>query len=143
MHKQSGRALGVDWGEVRIGLAITDDLRMLAHPLGTLDARDPNVVQQIAQITLEKEICDLVLGLPRNMDGRYGRAAEKTRAFAILLEKQLKCHLHLWDERWTTVAAQRALREVGKKTRDCKDFVDQVAAQVLLQSWLDAQTFSS
>jgi putative Holliday junction resolvase len=134
------RALGVDFGEVRIGLAITDELRMLAHPLMTLDARNPKVVRQIAQITLEKNVQDVVLGLPRNMDGSYGTAAEKVRAFATLLKQEIKCPLHLWDERWTTVAAQRALREAGKKTREYKGFVDQVAAQILLQSWVDAQS---
>ena len=139
MQDQAGRALGVDFGEARIGLAITDELRMLAHPLVTLNARDPGVVQRIAEIVVEKQVDDVVLGLPRNMDGSYGGAAEKVRAFAELLKAQLKCPLHLWDERWTTVAAQRALREAGRKAKDYRQIVDQAAAQVLLQSWLDAQ----
>ncbi len=135
----SPRALGVDFGEVRIGLAITDELRMLAHPLITLDARNPKVMRQIGEIVMEKNVRDVVLGLPRNMDGSYGAAAEKVRVFATLLKQEIKCPLHLWDERWTTVAAQRALREAGKKTKEYRGFVDQVAAQLLLQSWMDAQ----
>ncbi len=167
MQYKSIRALGVDFGEARIGLAITDDLRMLAHPLMTLDGRDPKVAEKIVQIALEKDVQDIILGLPRNMDGSYGPAAEKVQAFAAILKehmerqsvecehaekkqyakekqhteekKHTKC-VHLWDERWTTVAAERALRESGRKTKQYRSVVDQVAAQVLLQSWVDAQS---
>lgn len=160
MQYKSIRALGVDFGEARIGLAITDDLRMLAHPLMTLDGRNPEVAEKIVQIAIEKDVQDIILGLPRNMDGSYGPAAEKVQAFAALLrghlerkfaeckyaeekqhtglEKSMKC-LHLWDERWTTMAAERVLRASGRKTKEYRSVVDQVAAQVLLQSWVDAQ----
>jgi len=160
MQYKSIRALGVDFGEARIGLAITDDLRMLAHPLMTLDGRDPKVAGKIVQIAIEKDVQDIVLGLPRNMDGSYGPAAEKVQAFAALLREHIerkfaeceyggkkqrtggnedmKC-LHLWDERWTTMAAERVLRASGRKTKEYRGVVDQVAAQVLLQSWVDAQ----
>jgi len=79
----------------------------------------------------------VLIGLPRNMDGTYGPAAEIARTFAENLRSRIACPVDLWDERLTTVAAQRALRESGRKARDQRGVVDQVAAQILLQSWLD------
>ena len=74
---------------------------------------------------------------PRNMNGTYGPAADNARTFAENLRARVGCPVGLWDERLTTVAAQRALRESGRKARDQRGVVDQVAAQILLQSWLD------
>ena len=79
----------------------------------------------------------IVVGLPRNMDGTSGPAAENARNFAARLRERVKCPVDLWDERLTTVSAQRALRESGRKARDQRSVIDQVAAQILLQSWLD------
>src|SRR4026209_1233561 len=104
------RALGVDFGEARIGLAISDQLGMLAHPLETITVqRMSDVIERIAEIVARDAIGTIVLGLPRNMDGTYGSAAEKCRAFAEKLRARLPCPVILWDERLTTVAAQKSL----------------------------------
>lgn len=134
------RALGIDHGDARIGLAISDDLGMLAHPLETITIRDvPDPVAHIAAIVAREKIGQIVLGLPRNMDGTYGPAAEKVRAFAEKLKAATSCPVKMWDERLTSVAAQRSLHEAGRKVKDSRKVIDQVAAQLILQGWLDAQ----
>ena len=80
-----------------------------------------------------------MVGMPRNMDGTYGPAAEKSRLFIEELRAQTPLEVIPWDERLTTVAAQRSLRESGKNSREQKGVIDQVAAQMILQSWLDSQ----
>jgi putative Holliday junction resolvase len=134
------RALGIDHGEARLGLALSDELGMLAHPLETLalkDVADP--VARIADIVVREKVGTIVLGLPRNMDGSYGPAAEKVRAFAEKLRAACACEVKLWDERLTTVAAQRSLHEAGRNVKQSRAVIDQVAAQLILQGWLDAQ----
>jgi len=134
------RHLGIDHGEARIGLAISDELGMLAHPLETIHVRqvaDP--VAHIAAIAARSEIGTIVLGLPRNMDGTYGPAAEKVKAFAERLRAACPCEVKLWDERLTSVAAQRSLHEAGRNVKNSREVIDQVAAQMILQGWLDAQ----
>lgn len=134
-----GRVLGIDPGDVRTGLAISDDFRMLAMPLETITASGKPLIERIRAIVLEREVKELVVGLPRNMDGSYGAAADKVRAFAKDLSHAIgDTHkIHLWDERLSTVAASKSLRESGKNSRKQKNLVDQVAAQIILQSWLD------
>ena len=134
------RALGIDLGEARIGLAISDELGMLAHPLETIrvkDVRDPQA--RIAEIVERDKIGMIILGLPRNMDGTYGPAAEKTRAFAEKLRGRVSCEVRFWDERLTSVAAQRSLHESGRNVKQSRPVIDQVAAQLILQGWLDSQ----
>ena len=109
------RSLGIDHGEARIGLAIADDLGMLAHPLETIHLKEtPDPVARIAAIVARDKIEIIILGMPRNMDGSYGPAAEKVRAFAEKLRATSGCEVKLWDERLTSVAAQRALHEAEK-----------------------------
>jgi putative Holliday junction resolvase len=132
------RILGIDFGRSRIGLAISDELRLLAHPLETIPA-DKDALKRIADIVCEKKIDMVVVGMPRNMDGSFGAAADETLKFAERLRAAVSCELTTWDERLTTVAAHRALREAGKKTRDTRGYVDQVAAQMILQGYLDRQ----
>jgi len=128
--------LGIDFGQVRIGLAISDELRLLAHPLETIAAKkDPK--SRIAEIVRERKIDRIVIGIPRHMSGEIGEAARKALDFADELRRQLPCPVETWDERLTTVAANRALAAAGKKTRQTRDFVDQVAAQMILQGYLD------
>ena len=134
------RALGIDHGEARIGLAISDELGMLAHPLETIHVKEtPDPVARIAVIVVRDKIGTIVLGMPRNMDGSYGPAAEKVRAFAEKLRAACPCPVKLWDERLTSVAAQRALHEAGRNVKDSRKVIDQVAAQMILQGWLDSQ----
>ncbi|HEY5792371.1 MAG TPA: Holliday junction resolvase RuvX [Chthoniobacterales bacterium] len=130
--------LGIDTGDRRCGLALSDDLRMLAHPLETVDVRQTDVFARIAEVVKTRRVALVVIGHPRNMDGSYGPMAEKAKLFAEKLRGQLPCPVKLWDERLTTVAASRALQEAGRNTRKQKGVIDQAAAQIILQSWLDA-----
>jgi putative Holliday junction resolvase len=134
------RVLGIDHGDVRVGVAISDELGFMAHPLETIDVRQTPAVRRIGELVAEREIETVVLGLPRNMDGSHGAASEKVSAFAAELRAALpSCKIVTWDERLTTVSAQRSLQEAGRKAKDQKHIIDQAAAQVILQSWLDAQ----
>jgi putative Holliday junction resolvase len=132
------RVLGIDFGQVRIGLAVSDELRWLAHPLMTLPA-DAKAVARITEIVREKEVDLVVVGIPKQMSGKIGIAAEEALEFVNKLRTSLRCEVLTWDERLTTVAAHRALRETGKKTHQTRAYVDQVAAQMILQSYLDSQ----
>ncbi len=134
------RALGVDLGDVRIGIAISDELGMLAHPVATLkaDAGQP-ASALVAKMADEKGVETIVIGIPRNMDGSHGAASQKCRAVADELEALGRFKIVRWDERLTTVAAQRALHESGRNAKKSRAVIDQVAAQMLLQGWLDSQ----
>jgi putative holliday junction resolvase len=128
--------LGVDFGRVRIGIAISDELLLLAHPLETLPAGE-SATTRIAEIVGKKKVDHVVVGVPRQMSGAIGPAATEALRFVEKLRAILPCPVETWDERLTTVAAHRALREAGKKTRATRGFVDQVAAQMILQGYLD------
>lgn len=130
------RTMAVDLGSARTGVAASDELGMLAQPWKTLPGGDASLDAVVAAF-VELKPGRILVGLPRNMDGTYGPAAEAARAFAENLRARVTCPVDLWDERLTTVAAQRSLRESGRKARDQRGVVDQVAAQILLQSWLD------
>jgi putative Holliday junction resolvase len=130
------RTMAVDLGAARTGVAVSDELGMLAQPWKTLPGGEASL-EAVVAAAAELQPGRILVGLPRNMDGTYGPAAEGARAFAEKLRSRVACPVELWDERLTTVAAQRALRESGRKARDQRGVVDQVAAQILLQSWLD------
>ena len=130
------RILGLDFGRVRIGAAISDELQLLAHPLETIPA-NAHAPSRVAQIVREKEVDHVVAGIPRRMNGEIGAAATEVLQFVERLRAILPCPVVTWDERLTTVAAHRALRDAGKKTRHTRGYVDQVAAQMILQGYLD------
>ncbi len=133
------RVLGVDFGRARIGVAISDELGMLAHPLETVPGvRVEVAAKRVAVIAREKNVSRVILGLPRHMNGELGAAAEEVNAFADKLRPLLTCPIQMWDERLTTTAANRALRDAGQKTRRTRGIVDQVAAQMILQGYLDS-----
>jgi len=134
------RVLGIDHGDARIGLAISDELGMLAHPLETIrTAETADPAGRIAQIVERDKIGVIVLGMPRNMNGTYGPAAEKVRAFGEQLRAKVTCEIKLWDERLTSVAAQKSLHAGGKNVKKSRGVIDQVAAQLILQGYLDSQ----
>ncbi|MGA1130272.1 MAG: Holliday junction resolvase RuvX, partial [Chthoniobacterales bacterium] len=120
----------------RTGVAVSDELGMLAQPWKTLPGGDA-ALEAVMLAVGEVKPARILVGLPRNMDGTNAPAAQGARAFAEHLEARVDRPVELWDERLTTVSAQRALRESGRKARDQRGVVDQVAAQILLQSWLD------
>ena len=133
------RALGIDLGDARVGVATSDDLGMLAHPLETIQVKSGGVLKRILELAKEKAVSTIVVGMPRNMDGTFGPAAEKSREFIEKLKAETTCRVVPWDERLTTVSAQRSLHEAGRKAREHRAVIDQVAAQILLQCWLDSQ----
>ena len=128
--------LALDFGRVRIGVAISDELQLLAHPLETIRAHE-GAVSRIAEIVREKSVDHVVAGIPRQMNGQIGTAATEVLDFVEKLRAILPCPVVTWDERLTTAAAHRTLRDAGKKTRHTRGYVDQVAAQMILQSYLD------
>jgi putative holliday junction resolvase len=128
--------LALDFGRVRIGVAVSDELQLLAHPLETIAANEQSIAR-VAEIVRERNVDHVVVGIPRQLSGKTGDAATEASRFAEKLRTILPCAIVAWDERLTTVAAHRALREAGKKTRATRDYIDQVAAQMILQGYLD------
>ncbi len=134
------RVLGIDYGKARIGVAVSDELQMLAHPAETISvAKTADPATRIAAIVREKNVERIIVGLPRHMNGSLGASAEEARLFAEKLQRVVPCKVQTWDERLSTVAAHRALREAGKSSRQTRGYIDQVAAQMILQSYLDSQ----
>ena len=136
---QMKKALGIDLGDARVGVAVSDDLGMLAHPLETISTQSTNVVKRVLALAGERTVETIIVGMPRNMNGSHGPAADKAKAFIEELRRETTLPIVAWDERLSTVSAQRALQEAGRNTRKQKSVIDQVAAQIILQSWLDSQ----
>jgi putative holliday junction resolvase len=128
--------LALDFGRARIGAAISDELQLLAHPVETIPANE-QAASRVAEIVRERKVDHVIAGIPRQMNGQIGAAATEVLQFVEKLRAILPCPVVTWDERLTTVAAHRALRDAGKKTRDTRSYIDQVAAQMILQSYLD------
>lgn len=137
----SGRVLGVDYGSRRVGVAMSDSMRMVATPLETISvASDKQALRRLRELVAAHDIQAVVIGLPLHMDGGRGELAEAADGFAERLGKQVpKLAVHLWDERLSTAEAERAMRSDTAKAGRRKDVRDQLAAQLILQSWLDAQ----
>ncbi len=133
------RILALDHGTVRIGVAVSDELKMLAHPVEHIAADPfPDFLERLKVLIREKEVELVVVGMPRNMDGSYGEAAAKVRAFVTVLREAVQVPIRTWDERLTTVQAQRGMRQGGRKGGDARDRIDAAAAAVLLQGYLDS-----
>jgi len=136
---ERGRRLGIDVGSVRVGVALSDPDGLLATPLVTV-RRDTagGDLRAVAALVAEHEVVQVVVGLPRTLAGREGLAAEAAREFAGALANSLDVPVVFTDERLTTVVATRALRERGVKGRRQRAVVDQAAAVIILQGWLDS-----
>jgi len=130
----AGRVLALDPGSVRVGVAVSDATATLASPLATLGAGDR---AGVADLVAQEGAALVLVGLPRNMDGSAGPAARLAEAEAAALAAVLAVPVLLVDERLTTVQADRALRRQGRRAPARRRVVDQVAATVLLQGWLD------
>ena len=131
--------LALDFGRARIGVAISDELQLLAHPVETILANE-RATSRVVELVRERNVEHVVVGIPKRMNGQIGTAATEALEFVEKLRAVLPCPVVTWDERLTTVAAHRALRDAGKKTRQTRGYVDQVAAQMILQSYLDSRT---
>ncbi len=132
-----GRVLGLDLGDARIGVAISDDRRRVAVPFGTIRTGAPEDLKAISRLVSENGITEVVVGHPLSMSGERGERAEKAEVFVDALRAALPVPVSLQDERLSTVEAERALKTAGATGRDRKRVVDQAAATVILQSALD------
>ena len=140
----TGSVLGLDLGDARIGVAISDPDRRLAVPVGTGPVgQPPGERVAIATIARERDVAIVVVGLPITMRGERGTAAAKAEAFADALRAALTVPVELHDERLSTVEAERALAAAGTRGRDRRRVVDASAAAVILQAWLDAHPRNS
>lgn len=135
-------ALGIDHGEARIGLAITDPIGILAHPLETVHVQKTPPLERINQLIAQREVKQIIIGLPLRMDGSEGTAAEKIRNFTEELRDSLAQPLpiHFIDERLTTVSAAAKLHAAGKNAKKQKRLIDQAAAVEILSDWLAQQS---
>jgi putative pre-16S rRNA nuclease len=140
-----GRLLGVDWGERRIGLALSDESRTLAQPLATLTRRTGKRFPMRRFLTLLEAhaVTGVVVGLPLDQEGAEGQAAAAARALAADIARRSGQPVELWDERLTTARALQAVRAMGGSTKGRKDDVDALAAALLLQHYLDARRGSA
>lgn len=134
-----GRILGVDFGDTRTGLAVSDASRFLASGIGYIS---PGGIQKtaeaVAEVAQEKNVTAIVVGLPKNMDGSEGFRAERCREFAALLAELLPtCRIAMFDERMTTMSASRYLNETGTRGSKRKGVIDTLSAQIILQNALD------
>lgn len=153
------RVLGVDYGERRIGVAVSDPLRMLARRLTTIERTSDSledVAAEVARLCEEQNADTVIVGRPMRTDGRFSELEEKVFKFADAVRACTDCHVELFDERYTSILASRVIRETsgsgrcnrpsrddrdrkrGQKPRD-KALVDRIAAEILLQDWLDVQ----
>ncbi|SMH30747.1 Holliday junction resolvase RuvX [Maritimibacter sp. HL-12] len=130
--------IGLDYGEKTIGVAVSDGLRQVATPLETLRRTKFTAdAARLGEIARARAIAGIVLGLPRNMDGSEGPRCQSTRAFARNLDRALGLPITYWDERLSTVAAERALIEADTSRARRAEVIDHVAAGVILQGALD------
>ena len=132
------RILGIDYGDARTGLSISDPSGFLAGSPGVIHEWNyDKLVDKLAAFIQENKIEEIVLGWPKNMDGTAGARAQKCEALAKTLEERTGLHVVLWDERRTTVAAHEILHQTGKKEKKNRKTVDAVAATLILQGYLD------
>lgn len=140
LRDTKGRILGVDFGDTRTGLAISDASRFLASGIGYVSPGGiQKTAEKVAEVAREQNAAAVVVGLPRNMDGSEGFRAERCREFAVLLSEQLgnTVPVAMMDERLTTVSASRYLNETNTRGGKRKGVIDTLSAQILLQNALD------
>ena len=135
------RTLGVDYGERRVGLAISDELGMMALPLDILPVQGARqVIRDVLRLCQEKQVAVIVVGLPLNMDGSRGPAVEAVERFVLELRRPAGRPVDVWDERMSSRQVERMLIDSDVSRSRLKGLVDKLAAQVILQSYLDAHT---
>lgn len=141
------RIMGLDFGAKTVGVAISDSLLMTAQGIETIQRKEANKLRQtlarLEALILEYEVEEIILGLPKNMNASEGERAELTLEFRDKLERRTGLPVHMWDERLTTVAADRILAEAGIKRQDWKAHEDKIAATLILQGYLDRRSVIS
>ena len=132
--------MGLDIGERRIGVALSDSLRIMAGALTVVErVTDDAALKQIIDLARENEVERIVVGMPRSLDGSLGRQAQAVQSFVDLLKGRTDIPVVTWDERLSTVAAERTLLETGMKREKRKKHRDSLAAAIILQDYLDRQ----
>ena len=132
------RILAIDHGSRRMGIAVSDELKMIAQPLEFIPAEPfAGFLARLQQLLQEKEVELILVGLPRNMDGSHGPAAQKVQEFVAALKSSTAVPIKTWDERLTSVQANRLLIQANVRRDKRKEKVDKMAAAILLQSYLD------
>lgn len=133
------RLMGLDLGDRTIGVALSDELGLTAQGLEVIRRKDEQKdVGRIREIIYHHQVSEIVLGLPKNMNGSIGIRGEKSIAFAQVLRDTLSIPVHLWDERLTTIAAERTLLEADVSRKKRKQVIDILAAQFILQGYMEA-----
>ena len=138
------RYLGIDLGSKTVGLAMSDTTLTIASTYKTIFFKDEDynsTINEIKDIIKENNITKIILGLPKNMNNTEGERCEKTKEFAQMLERRTGLSVVLWDERLTTVAADRHMMESGIRRENRKQYVDEIAAVFILQGYLDSLAF--
>ena len=139
------RIMGLDFGSKTVGVAVSDSLFMTAQGLEIIRRKEENKLrrtcQRIEELVREYEITSIILGYPKNMDDSVGERGKKTREFRELLKRRTGLSVILWDERLTTAAADKVLIESGVRRENRKSYIDQIAAVLILQGYLDALAF--
>ncbi|MEJ6572710.1 MAG: Holliday junction resolvase RuvX [Akkermansiaceae bacterium] len=129
--------LAIDHGDARIGIAATDPVGIMAHPVETIQVKTCDPIERIAELVELRQVKQIVLGLPLRLDGSEGSASIKVRRFGKLIRARLPdIPFHLCDETFTTVAAAEKLHQAGKNAKRQKSIIDQAAAVEILNNWL-------
>lgn len=137
------RIMGLDFGSKTVGVAVSDPLYITAQGVEIIRREQENKLRKtlarIEELVKEYEVEEIVLGLPKNMNNSIGERAEKTLEFKVMLERRIGLNVVMWDERLTTVAADKTMMEVGVRRENRKKYVDQIAATFILQGYLDSR----
>lgn len=135
------RILGLDYGDRTIGVALSDELGWTAQGIEVIRRKSEETdLERLRQLSVQFQVEEIVVGLPKNMNGTLGPRSEASMAFARVLVQELQLPVHLWDERLTTVSATRTLIEADVSRKKRKQVVDKIAAQLILQNYLDSKT---
>lgn len=136
------RILGLDYGSKTVGVAVSDPLMLTAQAVETITRKEENKLRRtlarLEALVKEYEVNTIVLGLPKNMNNTIGDRAEKTMAFGEMVERRTGLKVVYWDERMTTISAERILMETGVRREHRKEVIDQIAAVFILQGYLDS-----
>lgn len=137
------RIMGLDYGSKTVGVAVSDTLLITAQSLEIIRRESENKLRKtlarIEELINEYQVTTLVLGLPKNMNNTEGTRVEKTMEFKAMLERRTGLEVIMWDERLTTVAADKTMMEAGIRREDRKNYVDKIAAAFILQGYLDSK----
>ena len=136
MTKKNNRVLGIDYGDRRVGVAISDELQLTAQPLTLINRQnDTDLISEIEKITVEHDVEKIIVGLPVSLDGTYSSQTKKTQKFISRMRKSSDLPIEKWEERLSTLEAGKILTGVSKNKK--KESIDIISAQLILQGYLD------